>query len=369
MTFDPDLIRYRHRHRDTPGLNKDGCFIENFAALFFVDVLHGLAYLHRNCICHRDLKPENVLITESGVAKISDFGVSHFFEEERGKLSFNSDMNSFNQDDISISTTDYSKTNAKPMQLTRYDTDSALEMDNLSTSGILKSTEGTYPFYSPEMCDKNQSFSGYSSDIWAAGVCLFIFASGHLPFYAESPVELFRKISRGKVNTKGLGFSKKLKDLLAAVLHKDPTKRAGLGDCLKHGFCKEARIERMNTLGENIRRCSATKLAVNQEDRRRAFSIAKVAEAATKKVAKRIHHAKEVFTRPRISHTFSTLSSSSWIDTGERPFVKPPSTGSGKVKQERSFSKSFTGAQKTNSTELGSLCSSDSSKRSKCVIM
>jgi len=42
MTFDPDLIRYRHRHRNSPGLTKDGYFIEDFAALFFVDILHGL---------------------------------------------------------------------------------------------------------------------------------------------------------------------------------------------------------------------------------------------------------------------------------------------------------------------------------------
>jgi serine/threonine protein kinase len=39
----------------------DGHFDEATAALYFVDILHGLAYLHRNGICHRDLKPENIL--------------------------------------------------------------------------------------------------------------------------------------------------------------------------------------------------------------------------------------------------------------------------------------------------------------------
>jgi serine/threonine protein kinase len=278
-------------------------------------------------------------------------------------------MNSFNQDAMSISSTDYSKTNAKPMKLTRYDTDSALKMDNLSTSGILKSTEGTYPFYSPEMCDGNHSFSGYSSDIWAAGVCLYIFASGQMPFYADSPVDLFRNISRGKVNTKGLHFSKKLKDLLSKILLKDPKKRAGLGDCLKHDFCKEARIERMHTLGENVCRSSVTRLAVNQEDRRNAFSVAKVAEAATRKVTKRLHHAKEISPRPRICHTFSTLSSSSWMDTRDQDFAKSPSTTGGKGAQMRSFMKSLSDGQKTHSSEIGSFCSSDSSTKSKCAIM
>ncbi|XP_069506369.1 cyclin-dependent kinase-like 3 [Ambystoma mexicanum] len=37
-------------------------------------MLRGIEYLHKNNIMHRDIKPENVLITESGVVKICDFG-------------------------------------------------------------------------------------------------------------------------------------------------------------------------------------------------------------------------------------------------------------------------------------------------------
>lgn len=36
----------------------DGHFDEEHAALYFVDILHGLAYLHSHHVCHRDLKPE-----------------------------------------------------------------------------------------------------------------------------------------------------------------------------------------------------------------------------------------------------------------------------------------------------------------------
>lgn len=48
-------MRYRNRVK---GLTAGGHFDERHAALYFVDIMHGLAYLHRNSICHRDLKPE-----------------------------------------------------------------------------------------------------------------------------------------------------------------------------------------------------------------------------------------------------------------------------------------------------------------------
>lgn len=49
--------RKRYR-RKVKGLVPEGHFDEKHAALYFVDILHGLAYLHRHSICHRDLKPE-----------------------------------------------------------------------------------------------------------------------------------------------------------------------------------------------------------------------------------------------------------------------------------------------------------------------
>ena len=49
---------------------------------FFVDILHGLAYLHMHHICHRDIKPENILLDAVGHVKIVDFGVSHYFNDE-----------------------------------------------------------------------------------------------------------------------------------------------------------------------------------------------------------------------------------------------------------------------------------------------
>jgi [calcium/calmodulin-dependent protein kinase] kinase len=48
----------RKGERKLPGVTPDGHFDEHHAALYFVDIMHGLAHLHKNNICHRDLKPE-----------------------------------------------------------------------------------------------------------------------------------------------------------------------------------------------------------------------------------------------------------------------------------------------------------------------
>ena len=51
-----------------------------------IDILRGIAYLHNrkpNILIHRDLKPQNILMTPSGIPKISDFGISRFFENEK----------------------------------------------------------------------------------------------------------------------------------------------------------------------------------------------------------------------------------------------------------------------------------------------
>ncbi|PVF91010.1 kinase-like protein, partial [Serendipita vermifera] len=50
----------------------------------FGDVINGLQYLHnfQPVIVHADLKPYNVLITETGVGQICDFGLVRLLQED-----------------------------------------------------------------------------------------------------------------------------------------------------------------------------------------------------------------------------------------------------------------------------------------------
>lgn len=50
--------------------------IINVILTFFSDTCSGMEYLEFRKVVHRDLAARNVLISESGVAKVADFGLA-----------------------------------------------------------------------------------------------------------------------------------------------------------------------------------------------------------------------------------------------------------------------------------------------------
>jgi len=167
-----------------------------------------------------------------------------------------------------------SNNDLQPTRLSRSESEAALNMESMKDMGKLTKTEGTWAFWSPEMCAENSLiFSGYACDIWAAGICLYIFVTGKLPFYTEIPLALFDMIADVKIEWDGLNLSDDIVDMLKKVLTKDPSTRAGVGECLKHQFCQVARELRIKELGEEVERHE--EIIVHRMDMQHAFSSPK----------------------------------------------------------------------------------------------
>lgn len=223
-----------------------------------------------------------------GIAKISDFGVAHMFDNERTSswsipLCADDDdpINEFlsdDEEDVSERTMDEGDS---PTHLSKRESDEALFMSAKHSSGLLQKTEGTLYFYAPEMCSlEAKAFSGYAADLWAAGVCLHIFTTGKLPFFALNPTHLFDMITNNDVQYDSLDLSDDLKSLLRKLLTKDPTLRAGVGDCLKHEFCKDARAQRTRSLGKEFQQ-SAGDIVLTEKEIDLALSVTMISDTFT----------------------------------------------------------------------------------------
>ncbi len=103
----------------------------------------ALAEAHKASLVHRDVKPNNIMIDETGRVKIMDFG---------------------------------------------------LMRSSLSREAITRSGEffGTPEYASPEQCET--SVLDGRSDIYSLGAVLYEMLTGRMPYSADTPMSLFRKI-------------------------------------------------------------------------------------------------------------------------------------------------------------------------------
>jgi serine/threonine protein kinase len=169
------------------------------AQTVFKQFIRGLNYLHHNGVIHRDIKPSNILRDRrTGIVKLSDFGVSSLTSESKA-------AKIIGEDDI-----------------------------------VYVGTCGTPAFLSPEGlgAGHDHAYHGRPADVWAAGVTLFVFLYGVLPFSDPNGdlTETMNLIIEQdlKFPPKPSGIPKPVKDLLLKMLEKDPAKRATLSWVSSH---------------------------------------------------------------------------------------------------------------------------------------
>lgn len=171
---------------------KTGKLTENALAVFIIDTLRGLAYLHDNCkIIHRDIKSANILIDEHGYCKLADFGVAS----------------------------------------------SVLPNDD---EAAMKTFVGSLSYMSPERI-QNQPYS-YVSDVWSMGLTYVELLTGSYPYdNVNSFWDAMNVIVNGDppLLKEDAGYSPGLCDLINAMLEKDPSKRMTAAQLLKLPFCKK----------------------------------------------------------------------------------------------------------------------------------
>mmetsp|Transcript_1205 Transcript_1205/g.3031 ORF Transcript_1205/g.3031 Transcript_1205/m.3031 type:complete len:421 (+) Transcript_1205:96-1358(+) len=184
-----DKATHTFASRVTGGVCSEPC-----AAQYLMDVAAGLRFLHQHHIAHRDLKPDNVLLGVNGHVKIADFGVAHFFSGDRNKT----------------------------IQSVRH-------LERSSSRAQIMETQGTYCFWAPEMVEVEKSFNAYACDMWATGVCLYIFLTGTLPFFDEAVTTLFDLIRQAQPDIPD-DISPDAKRLINGLLINDVTQRLTVHD-------------------------------------------------------------------------------------------------------------------------------------------
>ena len=66
-------------------LERKGILADDEAKFFAMQILEGLAVIHKNGLIHRDITPSNILISQEGVVKIIDFGIARTKKVNKSK--------------------------------------------------------------------------------------------------------------------------------------------------------------------------------------------------------------------------------------------------------------------------------------------
>jgi serine/threonine protein kinase len=151
----------------------------------FRQIMLALDYCHSQGIAHRDIKLENILIDSTNSVKLIDFGFSTCLAKDRKAKIFC----------------------------------------------------GTPSYMAPEIVKGQESF-GPPSDIWAAGVVLYMLLVGQFPFRGINTRDLYNKIKLGSFTTPCF-VSREATQLIQSMLRPDPAHRPSASEILAHVWIGE----------------------------------------------------------------------------------------------------------------------------------
>lgn len=117
---------------------EDGSLSWKWSVNVAIQIASALETAHKNNIVHRDIKPHNIIITEDGVAKVTDFGIA--------KAVSNSTITAFG------------------------------------------TTIGSVHYFSPEHA--RGGYTDAKSDLYSLGVVMYEMLTGKVPFEADTPVSV-----------------------------------------------------------------------------------------------------------------------------------------------------------------------------------
>jgi len=199
-----------------------GHFTEHDAAVIFRDIISGLHALHEHDILHLDIKPENILFDSLGDdarIKITDFGLAKLFKNVQDGSRKDSD------DNRSVVGCGFSESLMKE-RLKAFAESGDLNKDRL---------RGTVGYMSPELI--LMGHTSKATDVFAAGVVLYILLCGRPPFHSKSNREVLEKTARGTFFITGGewdAISEEAKDLVKRMLVSNPDSRITTGQILSH---------------------------------------------------------------------------------------------------------------------------------------
>lgn len=166
----------------------------DMARFYFAETVLAVEYLHSYGIVHRDLKPDNLLITALGHIKLTDFGLS--------KMGL-----------MSLATNLY---------------EGYIDRDTRQFSD--KQVFGTPEYIAPEVILRQ----GYGKpvDWWSMGIILYEFLIGCVPFFGDTPEELFAHTVNDDIDwpdEDDWPVQPEAKDIITALLQQSPRDRLGTG--------------------------------------------------------------------------------------------------------------------------------------------